>query len=271
MISAVTLINVSENNMLGDYLRARRELIQPDGVGLPRVGCDAWRDCGVKRSPCSPASAPTTTCGSSRAATVTPQFRCSRRSPACCARPGGDRLLAQPGHAAALQRRCPRREIVPAGIRQLLDVVGLPAFAEGRYFDVLAANSSPAPCRPTCRPARTGSARCSSTRPRKRSIRTGTATPPASSPASASPSEPIPKTRVSSGSSANCPCPVSGSGNCGPGTRRAVHREGMPTRLRQRRPGRADRAITVGERRRVRRLPRESGCSPVRGTLSPAR
>ncbi len=29
---------------------------------------------------------------------------------------------------------------MPAGIRQLLGVLGLPAFAEGRYFDVLAAN-----------------------------------------------------------------------------------------------------------------------------------
>jgi hypothetical protein len=36
-IPAVTLINVSEN-MLGDYLRARRELIQPDSVGLPAGG-----------------------------------------------------------------------------------------------------------------------------------------------------------------------------------------------------------------------------------------
>ena len=30
---------------------------------------------------------------------------------------------------------------MPAGVRQLLDVVGLPAFVEGRYFDVLAANA----------------------------------------------------------------------------------------------------------------------------------
>jgi hypothetical protein len=29
---------------------------------------------------------------------------------------------------------------VPAGIQQLLSVVGLPAFVEGRYFDVLATN-----------------------------------------------------------------------------------------------------------------------------------
>ena len=38
------------------------------------------------------------------------------------------------------RRRRPRRESVPAGIRQFLEVVGLPAFVEGRYFDVLAAN-----------------------------------------------------------------------------------------------------------------------------------
>jgi hypothetical protein len=28
------MIDVSKNNMLGDYLRARRELVQPDSVGL---------------------------------------------------------------------------------------------------------------------------------------------------------------------------------------------------------------------------------------------
>ena len=38
------------------------------------------------------------------------------------------------------RRRRQKRESVPNGIRQLLDVVGLPAFVEGRYFDVLAAN-----------------------------------------------------------------------------------------------------------------------------------
>ena len=38
------------------------------------------------------------------------------------------------------RRRRPRRETVPTGIRQLLDVLGLPASVQGRYFDVLAAN-----------------------------------------------------------------------------------------------------------------------------------
>jgi transcriptional regulator with XRE-family HTH domain len=37
-------------------------------------------------------------------------------------------------------RRRPRKEAVPSGIRKLLDSLTLPAFVEGRYFDVLAAN-----------------------------------------------------------------------------------------------------------------------------------
>lgn len=48
-----------------------------------------------------------------------------------------DLATPQPRH----RRRRPRRETVPDGIRQLLDVLGLPAFVEGRYFDVLAASS----------------------------------------------------------------------------------------------------------------------------------
>ena len=44
---AVTLIDVSENNMLGDYLRARRELVRPDSVGLPVNG--VRRVAGLRR------------------------------------------------------------------------------------------------------------------------------------------------------------------------------------------------------------------------------
>jgi hypothetical protein len=40
---------------------------------------------------------------------------------------------------------------VPGGIRQLLDTVGLPAFVEGRYFDVLAANRLATALSPTVR------------------------------------------------------------------------------------------------------------------------
>lgn len=38
------------------------------------------------------------------------------------------------------KRRQARREVVPAGIRKLIAALPLPAFVEGRYFDVLAAN-----------------------------------------------------------------------------------------------------------------------------------
>jgi hypothetical protein len=44
---AVTVMDVDENNMLGDYLRARRELIQPDSVGLPAGG--VRRVAGLRR------------------------------------------------------------------------------------------------------------------------------------------------------------------------------------------------------------------------------
>lgn len=38
------------------------------------------------------------------------------------------------------RRRTPRRESVPAGVAMLVPTLPLPAFVEGRYFDVLAAN-----------------------------------------------------------------------------------------------------------------------------------
>jgi transcriptional regulator with XRE-family HTH domain len=41
------VIDVSEINMLGDYLRARRELVQPDSVGLPVNG--VRRVAGLRR------------------------------------------------------------------------------------------------------------------------------------------------------------------------------------------------------------------------------
>ncbi len=39
------------------------------------------------------------------------------------------------------RRRRPRKEIVPPGIVQLLETIGLPAFVAGRYLDVLATNA----------------------------------------------------------------------------------------------------------------------------------
>ena len=44
------------------------------------------------------------------------------------------------------------RSRVPAGIRQLLTTIGLPAFVEGRFFDVLAANAMAGALSPGLRP-----------------------------------------------------------------------------------------------------------------------
>ncbi len=52
----------------------------------------------------------------------------------------------------ARSRRRPRREVVPSGIRQLLEVMELPALVENRIFDVLAANRLARALSPTIRP-----------------------------------------------------------------------------------------------------------------------
>jgi transcriptional regulator with XRE-family HTH domain len=139
----IIMIGVSENNMLGDYLRARRELVQPDSVGLPVNG--VRRVAGLRREEVAMLAGI-----SSDYYLRLEQGR--DRNPSiqvleALARVLGldqaatDYLLSLAAPRPRHRRRRPRRETVPAGIRQLLDVVGLPAFVEGRYFDVLAANS----------------------------------------------------------------------------------------------------------------------------------
>jgi transcriptional regulator with XRE-family HTH domain len=127
--------------MLGDYLRARRELVQPDSVGLPAGGMR--RVAGLRREEVAMLAGISSDYylrleqGRDRNPSLQvleALARVLRLDQAAT-----DYLLGlaapRPGH-----RRRPKREIVPASIRQLLDVVGLPAFVEGRYFDVLAAN-----------------------------------------------------------------------------------------------------------------------------------
>jgi transcriptional regulator with XRE-family HTH domain len=136
------VVDVNENNLLGDYLRARRELIQPDTVGLPAGG--VRRVAGLRREEVAMLAGISADYylrleqGRDRNPSIQvieALARVLRLDQAAT-----DYLLGlatpRPRH-----RRRPRRETVPAGIRQLLDVLGLPAFVEGRYFDVLAANS----------------------------------------------------------------------------------------------------------------------------------
>jgi transcriptional regulator with XRE-family HTH domain len=137
------VIDVSENNMLGDYLRARRELVQPDSVGLPVNG--VRRVAGLRREEVAMLAGISSDYylrleqGRDRNPSI--QVLEALARVLRLDRAATDYLLGLATPRPRHRRRRPRRETAPAGIRQLLDVVGLPAFVEGRYFDVLAANS----------------------------------------------------------------------------------------------------------------------------------
>ena len=130
-----------EGNQLGDYLRARRELVAPDSIGLPVNG--VRRVAGLRREEVAMLAGISSDYylrleqGRDRNPSI--QVLEALARVLCLDQAATDYLL---GLAAPRprRRRRPRRETVPAGVRQLLDVLGLPAFVEGRYFDVLAAN-----------------------------------------------------------------------------------------------------------------------------------
>ena len=133
---------MSETNLLGDYLRARRELVTPESLGLPTNGLR--RVAGLRREEVAMLAGI-----SSDYYLRLEQGR--DRNPSSQVLEALARVLALDDSATAYlldlaaQRprpaRRPRREVVPVGVRALLDVLGLPAFIEGRYFDVLAANN----------------------------------------------------------------------------------------------------------------------------------
>jgi transcriptional regulator with XRE-family HTH domain len=144
---------VTRSNALGEYLRARRELVDPADVGL--------RVAGVRRTPGLRREEVATLAGISADYYLRlEQGRDRNPSPQvleALARVFGldataARYLLSLSTARPATARPPRRETVPAGIRQLLDVIGLPAFVENRMFDVLAANRLATALSPGIRP-----------------------------------------------------------------------------------------------------------------------
>jgi transcriptional regulator with XRE-family HTH domain len=133
-------------NTLGEYLRARRELVDPAAVGL--------RVAGVRRTPGLRREEVATLAGISADYYLRlEQGRDRNPSPSVLeslARVFGldptatgyllSLAAARPVRSSATAARRPRMETVPAAIRQLMAVVNLPAFVESRMFDVLAAN-----------------------------------------------------------------------------------------------------------------------------------
>jgi transcriptional regulator with XRE-family HTH domain len=138
---------------LGDFLRARRGLVRPEDVGLPGIG--ARRTPGLRREEVALLAGI-----SSDYYLRLEQGR--DRNPSdqvlsAIARvlqldEAATRHLLALGAPAPRQPRRPRREVVPAGVAQLIAVLHLPAFVEGRYFDVLAANPLATALSPRVRP-----------------------------------------------------------------------------------------------------------------------
>ncbi|WP_370963772.1 helix-turn-helix domain-containing protein [Amycolatopsis sp. cg9] len=131
-----------EPNLLGDHLRARRELLTPEQAGVPAVG--------VRRVPGLRREEVALLAGIS--ADYYLRLEQGRdRNPSRQVLEAIARvlqldddttayLIGLTEHRPRKRRRRRRKETVPPGMVKFLAAVGLPAFVEGRYLDVLAAN-----------------------------------------------------------------------------------------------------------------------------------
>lgn len=134
---------MDDQNALGEYLRARRELVQPQDVGI-RVG-GIRRVAGLRREEVAMLAGVSSDYylrleqGRDRHPSV--QVLEALAQVLQLDDSATDYLvsLTQERPRTAAKRRI--REVVPAGIRQLLEVLEQPAFVEGRYLDVLASNA----------------------------------------------------------------------------------------------------------------------------------
>jgi transcriptional regulator with XRE-family HTH domain len=145
-----------DTNALGEYLRARRELVTPESVGLPQFGLR--RVPGLRREEVAMLAG--------ISADYYLRLEQGRdRNPSVQVLESLARVLqldeAATAHLLDLAsekprrlRRRPRKEMVPPGIHKLLESLGLPAFVEGRYFDVLAANPLAGALSPRLTPGR---------------------------------------------------------------------------------------------------------------------
>jgi transcriptional regulator with XRE-family HTH domain len=130
-------------NHLGEYLRARRALVSPEQAGVPDLG--GRRVPGLRREEVA------------MLAGISADYylrleRGRDRNPSVQVLESIARVLLLDGEnlqyllslAADKPRRRrprPRAEAVPVGVAKLLPQLTQPAYVEGRYFDVLAANA----------------------------------------------------------------------------------------------------------------------------------
>src|ERR1700722_12967200 len=120
---------MSTHNLLGDFLRARRELVQPASVGIPVRG--VRRVNGLRREEIAMLAGVSTDyylrLEQGRDHNPSVQVLEALAGVLQLDRTGTDYLLGLVTTGPRQRRRRPKRETVPVGITQLLDVIGLPA------------------------------------------------------------------------------------------------------------------------------------------------
>lgn len=132
---------VDKGNALGEYLRARRDLVQPEDVGL--VAGERRRVPGLRREELAMLAGISSDYylrleqgrDQHPSAQVIDALADALQLDAAATAHLHD--LARP---KARRRARPGAERVPAGIAQLIEQLTMPAYVSGRYMDVLAAN-----------------------------------------------------------------------------------------------------------------------------------
>lgn len=133
---------MSDENRLGDHLRARREQVTPADVGLPSAG--VRRVPGLRREEVAMLAGISADYylrleqGRDRNPSVQVLEAIARVLQLDATATSYLLDLGTPRSRSRAPR--PRRETVPAETAQLVSVIGLPAFVEGRFLDVLATN-----------------------------------------------------------------------------------------------------------------------------------
>jgi transcriptional regulator with XRE-family HTH domain len=140
-LAAVSVVKVS--NMLGDYLRARRELVHPESVGLPVNG--VRRVAGLRREEVAMLAGISSDyylrLEQGRDRNPSMQVLEALARVLQLDQAATDYLLGLAAPKPRHRQPRPKREQVTDGIRHLVAVMELPAFVHGRYFDVLAGNA----------------------------------------------------------------------------------------------------------------------------------
>lgn len=139
---------------MGAYLRARRALISPEQAGLPpEVG--KRRTPGLRREEVAALAGVSVDyyvrLEKGRDRNPSPQVLAALAEVLQLDQVAADYLQSL-SQASLARPRPGGQDEVPSGSRLLLEVIGLPAFVENRYFDVLAANRLATALSPRVRP-----------------------------------------------------------------------------------------------------------------------